>query len=108
MNDAAERVARIRFLTEAARAMLAAGADDIARELLRRTDSPISAIKAISDSTGLGLADAKWIVRRNLTPETRKAAENLWGDLFDALEHIHERLSGPEPGRPDSGQVLPG
>jgi ribosomal protein L7/L12 len=84
--------------------MLAAGADadDIARELLRRTESPISAIKAISDSTGLGLADAKWVVHRNLAPETRKAAENLWGDLLDALEQIQEGPSGPEPGRPDS------
>ena len=84
--------------------MLAAGADadDIARELLRRTDSPISAIKAISDSIGLGLADAKWVVHRNLAPETRKAAENLWGDLLDALEQINEKPSGPEPDRPDS------
>jgi ribosomal protein L7/L12 len=84
--------------------MLAAGADadDIARELLRRTDSPISAIKAISDSTGLGLAYAKWFVHRNLAPEIRKAAENLWGDLLDALEQTHERPGGLEPGRPDS------
>jgi ribosomal protein L7/L12 len=99
MNDAAERAARIRFLTEAARTMLAAGADadDIARELLRRTDSPISAIKAIADGTGLGLADAKWVVHRNLAPETRRAAENLWGELLDALERIRESPSGPEP-----------
>jgi hypothetical protein len=82
--------------------MLAAGADDIARELLRRTDSPISAIKAISDSTGLDLADAKWVVHRNLASETRKAAENLWSDLIDAFEQTHERSSGPEAGRPDS------
>ncbi|MFI7543858.1 hypothetical protein [Actinoplanes sp. NPDC049599] len=104
MKDAAERAARIRLLTESARTMLAAGADadDIARELLRRTDSPISAIKAISDSTGLGLADAKGVVHRNLAPETRKAAENLWSDLLDALEQIHERPNGPESGRPDS------
>ncbi|GAA2917579.1 hypothetical protein Acy02nite_92340 [Actinoplanes cyaneus] len=68
--------------------MLAAGADadDIARELLRRTESPISAIKAISDSTGLGLADAKSVVHRNLAPETREAAENLWADLLDARD----------------------
>lgn len=77
-------------MTESARTMLAAGAgaDDIARELLRRTDSPISAIKAVSESTGLGLAEAKSVVHRNLTPETRTAAENLWGDLLDALEQI--------------------
>lgn len=84
--------------------MLAAGADtdDIARELLRRTDSPISAIKAISDGTGLGLADAKGVVHRNLVPETRRAAESLWGELLDALEQIRESSSGPEPGCRDS------
>lgn len=84
--------------------MLAAGADadDIARELLRRTDSPISAIKAVSDSTGLGLADAKWVVHRNLAPAPRQAAENLWGDLLNALEQINERTGQPEPDRPDS------
>ena len=84
--------------------MLSAGADvdDIARELLRRTDSPISAIKAIADSTGLGLADAKWVVHRNLAPETRTAAENLWRDLVDAFEQTSDGPSGPEPGRPHS------
>jgi ribosomal protein L7/L12 len=104
MNDAAERAARTRFLTESARTMLAAGADadDIARELVRRTDSPISAIRALSESTGLGLADAKWVVHRNLAPETRKAAESFWRDLIDAFEQAHERSSGPEPGRPAS------
>ncbi len=84
--------------------MRAAGADadDIARELLRRTDSPIFAIKAISDGTGLGLADAKRVVHRNLASETRKAAETLWADLLDALEQIRESPSEPVPGRPDS------
>ncbi len=96
-------------MTESAQTMLAAGADadEIAKELLRRTDSPISAIKAISDSTGLGLADAKWVVHRNLAPETRNAAETLWGDLLDALAEIQERRCGPESGSPDSRQVLP-
>ncbi|MDI6106057.1 hypothetical protein QLQ12_46605 [Actinoplanes sp. NEAU-A12] len=104
MNEAAERAARIRFLPESARTMLAAGADadDIARELLRRTDSPISAIKAISDSTGLCLADAKWVVHRNLAPGTRNATEKLWSDLLDALAPARESPTGPEADRPDS------
>jgi ribosomal protein L7/L12 len=79
VSDAAERAERIRHLTESARTMLGSGADadQIARELLRCTDSPISAIKAIVDGTGLGLADAKWVVHRNLVPEVREAAENF-------------------------------
>ena len=99
MTDAAERAERIRLLTESARAMLAAGADadQTARELLRRTDSPISAIKAIADSTGLGLADAKWVVHRNLAPEVRTAAEKLWSDLLDGLAQSDERPGGPKP-----------
>ena len=96
MTDAAERAERIRLLTESARAMLAAGADadQTARELLRRTDSPIS---AIADSTGLGLADAKWVVHRNLAPEVRTAAEKLWSDLLDGLAQSDERPGGPKP-----------
>jgi ribosomal protein L7/L12 len=71
-------------LTEAARQLLASGADadQVAKELLRRTDSPISAIKAIVDAAGLGLGDAKWVVHRNLSPEVREAAVRLWDDLL--------------------------
>jgi hypothetical protein len=36
-----------------------------------------------------------------LAPETRDAAENLWGNLLDALDQIQESSSFPEAG-PDS------
>lgn len=84
--------------------MLAAGADpdETARELLRRTDSPISAIKAIADGAGLSLADAKWVVHRNLAPRTREAAEELWSELIDAVARAGQRTHEPEPMRSDS------
>ncbi|KAB1153325.1 hypothetical protein F6X68_14415 [Micromonospora sp. AMSO12t] len=87
MTDRAERAERIRLLTEMARTMLASGADgdQVAKELLRRTDSPISAIKAVADATGVGLGDAKWVVHRNLNPEVRQAAESLWDELLDGI-----------------------
>jgi hypothetical protein len=75
-----------------ARTMLAAGADadQIAEELLRRTGSPISAIKAVADATGMNLGDAKWVVHRNLAPKVREAAESLWRDLLDGLAQLEE------------------
>ena len=87
-------------MTDTARAMLAAGADvdQIATELLRRTDSPISAIKAMTDGTGLGLAGAKLVVHRNLLPEVREAAESLWSDLIDGLSQFHEQPRETETG----------
>ncbi|MER7471260.1 hypothetical protein [Micromonospora sp. NPDC000018] len=47
-----------------ARRMMGSGADadQVAKELLRRTDSPISVIKAVADATGMGLDDAKGLV----------------------------------------------
>ncbi|BCY10092.1 hypothetical protein L3i22_051800 [Actinoplanes sp. L3-i22] len=68
--------------------MLAAGADPdgIARELVRHTDSPILAIKALREVTGLSLPDAKRAVHRNLDPEVREAAEELWRELRAGLE----------------------
>lgn len=82
-----EKAERIRLLTLMARTMLASGADadQVAKELLRRTDSPISAIKAVADATGMGLGDAKWVVHRNLNPEVREAAESLWDELLDGI-----------------------
>jgi ribosomal protein L7/L12 len=70
-----------------ARQMLTSGADadQAAGELLRRTDSPISAIRALADATGMGLNDAKWVVTRNLNLEVRSAAEGLWDDLLDGI-----------------------
>jgi hypothetical protein len=49
-----------KVLTEVARGMRAAGADvdQIAQALLRRTDSPIAAIRAVREGAGLGLGDA--------------------------------------------------
>ncbi|GAA2706823.1 hypothetical protein Apa02nite_032500 [Actinoplanes palleronii] len=84
--EPAERARRVGVLTTMAGTMLAAGADpdQIARELLRRTDSPISAIKAVADATGMGLGDAKEVVHRNLAPPVREAAEQLWRDLLDS------------------------
>lgn len=100
VTDLAE-LERIRLLTEVARRMLASGADadQVAKELLQHTDSPISAIKAVADATGLGLGDAKWVVHRNLGPEARGAAESLWDDLLDGLRRFQEPPSGPGPTR---------
>jgi ribosomal protein L7/L12 len=79
VTNRADRAERIQLLTETALLMLASGADadQVAKELLRRTDSPISVIKVIAGATGLGLGDAKWVVHRNLSPEVREAAESL-------------------------------
>ncbi|MFC7545913.1 hypothetical protein [Plantactinospora sp. GCM10030261] len=92
-----DRMERIRLLTEIARAMLASGADadQLAQELLRRTDSPISAIKAVADATGMGLGDAKWVVHRNLNPQVRKAAEGLWDELLDGVRKLQESSDVP-------------
>ncbi|MBQ1038828.1 hypothetical protein [Micromonospora sp. C81] len=76
-----------------------ADADQVARELLRRTDSPISAIKAVADATGMGLGEAKWVVHRNLNPGVREAAENLWDDLLDGISRFQEPPSTPDPAR---------
>jgi ribosomal protein L7/L12 len=92
MTDRAERAERIQLLTEVARPMLASGADadQVAKELLRRTGSPISVIMAVADATGMGLGDAKWVVHRNLNPEVREAAEHLWDDMLDAIRQLQE------------------
>jgi ribosomal protein L7/L12 len=88
-------------LTETARQLLASGADadQVAKELLRRADSPTSAIKAIVDATGLGLGDAKWVVHRNLSLDVREAAERLWDDLLDGLRQFQEPPSEPDQTR---------
>ncbi|MEH0986323.1 hypothetical protein [Micromonospora sp. CPCC 205556] len=88
----ADRAEPIRLLTKAAQAMLAsdADADQVAQELLRRTDSPISAIKAVADATGMALGDAKRVVHRNPNPQVRKAAENLWDELLDGIRQLQE------------------
>jgi ribosomal protein L7/L12 len=74
-----ESAERIRALTEMAQMMVASGADadQVATELLRRTDSPTSTIKAMINANGMGLGDAKRVVHRNLDPEVREAAESL-------------------------------
>ena len=64
-----------------------ADADQVAADLLRHTNSPIVAIRAIATATGLGIGDAKWIVHRNLDPEVRAATERVWADVLEALEH---------------------
>ena len=85
-------------LTAAARTMLAAGAspDDVARELLRHTTSPIAVIKALVDTAGMSLGDAKPIVHRNLNPPVREAAERLWQELVAAFDEDREKSSEDE------------
>ncbi len=82
--------------------MLASGADtdQVAEELLRRTDSPISAIVAVAKATGMGLGDAKWVVHRNLNQEVREAAESLWDHLLDGLSEFQESAGVSDPARP--------
>ncbi|MER7333609.1 MULTISPECIES: hypothetical protein [unclassified Micromonospora] len=101
MTDRATGAERIRLLTEMARRMLGSGADadQAAKELLRRTDSPISVIKAVADATGMGLADAKGIVHRNLNSDVRKATESLWDELLDGVSQLQEPSSEPGPAR---------
>lgn len=79
--------------------MLASGADldQTAKQLLRHTDSPISAIKAVADATGMGLGEAKWAVHRNLNPKVRQAAEDLWDDLIDSITHLQQPPGTPDP-----------
>ncbi len=81
--------------------MLAAGADpdQVAQELLRRTDSVISVIKAVADTTGIDLGEAKFVVHRNLDPEVRAGAERLWAHLLDELTDAE--LSELETGETD-------
>ncbi|MFV2083987.1 hypothetical protein [Micromonospora sp. LOL_021] len=94
--------------------MLTSGtdADQVAKELLQRTDSPISAIKAVADATGMSLGDAKWVVHRNLYPEVREAAEKFWDDLLDGVDRSQEPTARPirpvEPvERGDAARDLP-
>ncbi|MFG2044979.1 hypothetical protein [Dactylosporangium sp. NPDC048998] len=98
MPDVAELEALIRRLTEAARPMVAGGAspDQVARHLLLRGGPPIAVIKAVADATGTELADAKWIVHRNLDPAVRAAAEDLWDDLLNAIHDSPKALIDPD------------
>ncbi|GIF22436.1 ribosomal protein L7/L12 [Actinoplanes tereljensis] len=107
MTDAEARVKQVRLLAEMARQMVAAGAgaDEIARELLRHTDSPIQAIKSLADGTGMGLGDAKWVVHRNLDARVRAAAEELWQGLVDGfalLTGAGEQGCSDQPGCGDA------
>ncbi|MDG6103832.1 hypothetical protein Daura_24065 [Dactylosporangium aurantiacum] len=91
MVDEAEPAAwheEVRSLTGRARAMLAAGAgaDAVAAEPLRHTDSRLQAIKAVADATGGGLAEAKLTVHRNLDPATREETEAFHQELHRAFE----------------------
>lgn len=92
---------RTRLLTAMAQAMLTSGADEdqVAKELLRRSGSTISVIKAIADATGMGLGDAKWVVHRNLNPEVREAAESLWDDQLGSIAQFQERPGVSKPER---------
>jgi hypothetical protein len=92
---------RSHLLAEAARPMVAAGADadEIAAELLRISGSPILTIKAIAVATGLGIGDAKWIVHRNLDPDVRVATERLWAEAIDALEQAAHPPTEDGPAR---------
>jgi hypothetical protein len=59
--------------------------DDAAKAILERTQSPVTAIKALmAVKPGLSLAEAKPIVHRNLPASARLAAEQLWEDLARA------------------------
>nr|BFE60452.1 hypothetical protein GCM10020063_049780 [Dactylosporangium thailandense] len=88
MTELDEFLARSRLLADLARPMFASGADpdQVAAELLRHTSSPIAAIRAIALATGMGIGDAKWIVHRNLAPETRAATERFWAEAIEALD----------------------
>jgi ribosomal protein L7/L12 len=88
VTGAEERAQRDRLLAEMAQALQAAGADadQMARALLQRTDSPISVIRAVHGATGMDLGEAKWVVHRNLSQRARQAAEDLWQSLLDGLE----------------------
>jgi ribosomal protein L7/L12 len=90
-----------KILTEMARTMRASGADmdQIAQALLRRSNSPIAAIRAVASGTGLGLGDAKWVVHRNLDPEVRAAAESLWDELIDAMTTFEQPPIDPNATR---------
>jgi hypothetical protein len=92
VTNRADRAERIQLLTETARLMLASGADadQVAKELLRRTDSPISVIKAIACATGLGLG--RWQVGRPPQPQpggSRGGGES-WADLLNGFRRFQE------------------
>jgi hypothetical protein len=71
-------------LAPVARNCMAGGGtcDQAATAVLGKTTSTVAAITALRDAVpGLSLADAKLLVHRNLPPDARAAAEDLWSDL---------------------------
>ena len=84
-------------LVAVARACLARGEslDQAARAVLKRTRSPIAAIKALRVAEpGLSLADAKPIVDRCLRPRVRRANERLREDIVRQVMAAIESADG--------------
>ena len=64
--------------------------DDVDRAVvavLQRHPFAIPAIKALRASTGMGLADAKAVVDRNLPRHIQESNERLRSTAWDAMQH---------------------
>jgi ribosomal protein L7/L12 len=84
------KVVGVDELVKVVRDSLAAGhsLDEVARALLARNASPIAAIKALREATGMRIGDAKAVVHRNLRASEQEAAEQLWQDLIRAAAYL--------------------
>jgi ribosomal protein L7/L12 len=70
--------------------------DRAVRVALDRDPSPIQVIKALRASTGMGLAEAKPIVDRNLPRDVQEANERLRDAAWEAVQQIDEEPRSPE------------
>jgi ribosomal protein L7/L12 len=70
--------------------------DRAVRAALDRDPSPIQVIKALRASNGMGLAQAKPIVDRNLPRLVQEANERLRDAAWEAAQHIDDGACSPE------------
>jgi ribosomal protein L7/L12 len=71
--------------------------DRAVRIALDRDPSPIQVIKALRASTGMGLAEAKPIVDRNLPRDVQEANDRLRDEVWEAAHPIDGEARSPEP-----------
>jgi hypothetical protein len=93
-----DRPATLQELTDLVSSTLAKDhdVDRAVRAALDRDPSPIQVIKALRASTGIGLAEAKPIVDRNLPRDVREATERLRDAAWEAAQQIDDEARSPE------------
>jgi ribosomal protein L7/L12 len=90
--------ATLQDLTDLVSSMLAKDhdIDRAVRAALNRDPSPIQVIKALRASTGIGLAEAKPVVDRNLPRDVQEANERLRDAACDSAQQIDDEPRSPK------------